>query len=98
MNDFGRIVATAAPHRSTRRVGYRSMPKQDPPIDGVISESVASLETANSVVIEAAPGAGKTTRVQVAIDRPDVTQARMIVALHFSGFKFTSVLLPKPAT
>ena len=58
------------------------MRKQDLPIDGVIPEIVASLEKTNSVVIEAAPGAGKTTRVPVAIDRAEVTDGRMVVVLQ----------------
>lgn len=58
------------------------MPKQDLPIDGVIPEIVASLETTNSLVIEAAPGAGKTTRVPVAIDRAGVADGRRTVVLQ----------------
>ena len=52
------------------------------PIDGVIPEIVASLTTASSLVIEAAPGAGKTTRVPVAIDAAEVTGGRMVVVLQ----------------
>ena len=55
---------------------------EDLPIDGVIPEIVASLEKTNSVVIEAAPGAGKTTRVPVAINRAEVTDGRMVVVLQ----------------
>ena len=58
------------------------MRKQDLPIDGVVPEIVAVLEKTNSVVIEAAPGAGKTTRVPVAINRAEVTDGRMVVVLQ----------------
>ncbi len=58
------------------------MHKQDLPIDGVLPEIVASLERSNSLVIEAAPGAGKTTRVPVALDRTEVTGGRMVVVLQ----------------
>ncbi len=58
------------------------MRMKDLPIDGIMPEIVASLEHANSVVIEAAPGAGKTTRVPVAINRAEVTDGRMVVVLQ----------------
>ncbi len=54
----------------------------DLPIDGVIPEIVAALNRANAVVIEAAPGAGKTTRVPVAIDRAVVADGRRTVVLQ----------------
>ena len=55
---------------------------KDLPIDGIMPEIVAALEETNAVVIEAAPGAGKTTRVPVAIDRAEVTDGRMVVVLQ----------------
>ena len=65
-----------------RRVGWRDMRMKDLPIDGIIPEIVAALKRVNAVVIEAAPGAGKTTRVPVAIDRAEVTDGRMVVVLQ----------------
>jgi ATP-dependent helicase HrpB len=58
------------------------MRKQDLPIDGITPDIVASLERSNAVVIEAAPGAGKTTRVPVAIDVAGLTDGRMVVVLQ----------------
>ena len=58
------------------------MRKQDLPIDGITPDIVASLGQTNAVVIEAAPGAGKTTRVPVAIDRAGLTDDRMVVVLQ----------------
>ena len=55
---------------------------QDLPIDGITPEIVASLEQSNAVVIEAAPGAGKTTRVPVAIEGAGLTDGRMVVVLQ----------------
>ena len=58
------------------------MRMKDLPIDGIMPEIVAALEETNAVVIEAAPGAGKTTRVPVAINRAEVTDGRMVVVLQ----------------
>jgi len=66
----------------TRRVSYRDMRKQNLPIDGIMPKIVAALETTNAVVIEAAPGAGKTTRVPVALDRAGVADGRQTVVLQ----------------
>ena len=61
------------------------MRRQDLPIDEVIPEIIGSLEKTHAVVIEATPGAGKTTRVPVAIDRTGVAD-EMVPGLHIYTF------------
>lgn len=52
------------------------------PIDNMLPEIVEALERENAVVVEAPPGAGKTTRVPVAIDRAGLGGGRRVVVLQ----------------
>src|SRR5687768_18398219 len=52
------------------------------PIDDVLAKVIASLEINNSLVLQAPPGAGKTTRVPVALLQASWLGARRIVMLE----------------
>ena len=49
------------------------------PIDPVLPEIVAALRTSNAVVLEAPPGAGKTTRVPPAILDAGLADGQIVV-------------------
>ena len=60
-------------------------PTQNPsllPIDGVLPEIVAALHTSNTLVLEAPPGAGKTTRVPTALLDAGLAGSGEIVVLE----------------
>ncbi|MFP5382573.1 MAG: ATP-dependent helicase HrpB [Gammaproteobacteria bacterium] len=52
------------------------------PIDAVLPGLCAALGTHNAVVLQAAPGAGKTTRVPLAIDGADWLSGRKVLMLE----------------
>ncbi len=49
------------------------------PIDAVLPEVIAALRAQNRVVLQAPPGAGKTTRVPLAMLRADLTKGRILM-------------------
>lgn len=51
----------------------------DLPIDAVLPEVIAALETAGRVVLQAPPGAGKTTRVPLAMLEAALTPGKIIM-------------------
>ena len=57
----------------------KSAPRTPLPIDEVLDEIVARLRAASSLVIEAPPGAGKTTRVPWALIAGEVVPGEVIV-------------------
>jgi ATP-dependent helicase HrpB len=52
------------------------------PIDDVLADVIATLETNDSLVLQAPPGAGKTTRVPIALLQASWLGARKIVMLE----------------
>jgi ATP-dependent helicase HrpB len=58
------------------------MPEVALPIDPLLPEIVTTLRGARSLVLEAPPGAGKTTRVPRALLKDGLAQGKEIIVLQ----------------